>query len=127
MLIPLSWSLPKSEFWPLESILNQNQNKICETESAHKKKKKKKKKNPPDLIDWTRHTYTTTAANQNEAANALEARTFTVYPAKRNDLEKAVHYLAAPSDDNKYLPVAITSLVSLNKKKQTKKQSYLTS
>ena len=34
------------------------------------------------------------------AANAFETRTFTNWPEKRNDLERAIHYFAALSDNN---------------------------
>ena len=37
------------------------------------------------------------------AANAFEARTFIIWPAKRNDLERAVHYLAARSNNKSSL------------------------
>ena len=66
----------------------------------HKKNSRQKpalKWNPRNFIGWTRH-YITTAANQNEGGKAFEARTFTIWPAKRNDLKRAVLYLAARSD-----------------------------
>ena len=34
------------------------------------------------------------------AANAFEAQTFTIWPAKRKDLERAVYHLAAHSDND---------------------------
>ena len=75
----LSWSSPKSEFWLLESILNQNQNKFVKGKWLQVPIKKI----PPETgTEWY---HTTTAANQNESAvaiNAFEADTFTIWAQK---------------------------------------------
>ena len=53
---------------------------------------------PRELIGWTRH-HTITAANQNDGDKCILSRNFTIWPAKKNGLEKAIHYLATRSND----------------------------
>ena len=103
--IPLSLSSPKTEFWPDESISNQNQNKFVQgkrkqapTEKKNSRQKPALKWYPRDLIGWARH-HTTTTANQINGGKCIWY--LHVYHLTREKERKSeVHYLAVRNDDN---------------------------
>ena len=91
MSIPLSWFSPKSEFWRLESILNRNQNKFVKA-----KRQQTPTQNPARNWHWNgifaillveRGITPPPQPIRVRTANTFEARTFTIWPVKRSDLE----------------------------------------